>query len=329
MRIGYSYWGICADYNDHFNSVDTADGSRYTRPILVRELLKRGHTVIAQQQRLERVPFRDMMYDYPPFLDIDLLLLEWRWPTYKNYGPGHKDPDLDRQQELIQYYHGKCPIVVWDLDNQYKNEVPGAIVAEPSLNPREGRVQLMPCTDWRPLFPVREPLPIYGYVGNNYDRRGAFDSYYFEPARHLKRIGIQTTMIGNWLQKSPARESPEDLVMRTIANFVLRLDWATSMALMNKFVCTTHVSKPDYEKLGFVPPRYLEAAICGCPALTPLGAVLPIKSVDPLDVADAVERIKGFNSRQRTAYVINQIDTLRATELFDVSKAVKTLEELA
>lgn len=335
MRIGYSYWGVCADFETQaLINVNTADGSRFNRHILARELLSRGHTVIALQERQE-IPYRGLTYD-TNFPDLDLLFLEWRWPTYKNSGPNKRDSDLQRQIALLEAYHGHIPIVVLDNDFQLSadDEVawPKLIIAEPALEPRfltRKRQRLLPWTDWEQLLPARDPLPMYGYIGNNYERPGEFKTYYFDVAPMLRKKGIQTSMLGNWLQRSPERGAPEHLVAQTEVAFLPRCNFNLAMHTLNSFICTTHVSKPAYYANKLIPPRYFEAISVNCPALTPpqglnLGPTTRVKSAS--DVYRAVLAIKEMSLTNRIQLCEEQRTLLKDKNLFDVHIAAQFLE---
>lgn len=337
MKIGYSYWGICADFESQASiHTDTADGSRFNRHVLVQALLSRGHTVVALQLRQEP-PFSGLTYS-DAFPDLDLLFLEWRWPTYKNSGELKRDSDLDRQQLLLSAYHGCIPIIA--LDNDFKLTAddeavwPKLIIAEPALRPREltrKRHRLMPWTNWKELLPTREPLPVYGYIGNNYERIEEFESYYFKPAKELRRHGIQTSMLGNWLQRSPERGAPEWMIANTEAAFLPRCNFNAAMRVLNSCICTTHTSKSEYYTNQLIPPRYFEAASVNCPALTPTSAFsLGTRTIVtcPDDVKRAVLQLKTLPLSTRRDLCAVQRGILQATKLFDVTNTAQFLESL-
>lgn len=357
MRIGLSYWGVCYDFSNHrLSRVDTPDGHRYGRPILITELLQRGHDVIEMQ--FGRAEFgrysafcgtekREVSSAFTHGLpDLDVLFLEWRWPTWKNdrthpkHDPQKHEPDLDRQLELIEYYKDRCPIIVWDTDLKVTPEDearwPELILTDPSLKTNRltrSRVSLPFWTDWMELLPPVDPYPIYGYIGNNYERPDEFQKYYFQVAEDTRLMGVQTTMYGNWLQTSPERESPSYLISsnRQVA-FNHRMNFYDSMCMMNRFICTTHVSKPRYYETGFMSPRYLEAMAVGCPALTPAsfngGPLLGEKYVvsSPAEVRDAVRWLKDLSFNDRAAVVAEQRGNLLGHGMFSVTRVADFIE---
>ena len=341
MRIGYSYWGVCASLEQHRTElVNTPDGSRYVRPMLIDAMVAAGHQVYALQQRRESVPYPGLLYDSVNYPELDALLIEYRWPTYKNSGPTMFESDLQRQEALIDHYR-KIPTVVWDLDFKvtadYERARPWVKFVDPSIvtNKLTKSRSFFPfCTDWKPVFPVVEPLPVYGYVGNNYERDDSFKRYYFDPLLYV--WGIQTQMYGNWLQATLERPRPEHLVQKNpYVAFCSRQDAYTAMATINRFLCTTHVSKPEYYKKGLLSPRYVEALAAGCPALVPkeqeYSSVLGKDWIvsDALEVEVAVRRLNIASLERRTEIVEKQREAARKSGYFVLpGEAVEILEDL-
>lgn len=359
LKIGLSYWGVCADFNDHrVINVDTPDGHRYGRPLLVKALLDAGHEVYALQQRREPSGYPHVKYvmDHgipiampeAMFPELDVVFLEWRWSTYKNdrthekFSADKYEPDLDRQREIIEFYKGKVPIIAWDTDLKItpddEERYPELIIADPSFNPvlqTRKRVSLPFWSDWQSLFPVKEHMQLYGYVGNNYERHSEFVKYYFRPAHELRKFGIQTSMYGNWLNVSPERSHPADMIAmyRDVA-FNHRMGFYDSMHMLNNFICTTHVSKDSYYRAGFISPRYLEAIACGCPALVPSSQIYNGALgrdwivYDERDVVEKVKKIEAMSLSERIDAVKHQRDTLKASHCFDVENVVSFIESV-
>jgi len=341
MKIGISYWGFLEKFEDCLIS-NTPDGHRYGRPILVDKLFAEGHEVVALQRRRESKPYTGVRYNDDGFPDIDVLLVEWRWPTYKNSGENPTEPDLERQNELLSRYHGKIPVVIWDCDHKITAEDelkwPQAIIADPSVETKfitRDRARLMFWTDWKPLIRTQRPGYEYGYIGNNYERDEQFDKYYGQVSRYLRSSGIQTTVHGNWLQRSPEREDPGILISRYQSiSFGQRLNFKESMERLNSFIATTHISKPDYSRLGFVSPRFLENLAVGTPALVPrellhhnfLGKEWAVD--DPGDLIRKVLQISKMSSEQRCDLVSEQTHEMKKIGMFDVSEVVSFLTSL-
>ena len=343
MKIGISYWGFCESFEDCRLS-QTPDGHRYGRPLLVDELVRRGHEVYALQQRRESKPYEGLIYDECGYPDLDIVFVEWRWPTYKNSGPDKFETDLDRQSSLLDYYCGKVPVVAWDTDLKMTPEDearwPEMIVADPTLDPESFRIPRVKMTFWsdfRPLLPASEGSVEFGYVGNNYERKDMFAKYYSLPSQRLRSVGIQTKVWGNWLQRSPEREQPEELIsLHPYIAFSDRVGFYDSMHILNNFIATVHITKPRYARQGFVSPRYLENIVVRTPALVPcefaysdiLGSEWKVGR-ESSDTADAVHMLKSASASKREQVVLQQQDSLLKVWDFSLDRVVQFLEAVA
>jgi len=340
MKLGISYWGFCESFESS-REAKTPDGHRYGRPIMVDSLSSGGHEVYALQQRREQIPYEGMKYD-SGFPEIDVLFVEWRWKTYKNSGSNKFEPDLDRQNELLSYYHGKIPIVIWDCDYKLTEEDelswPEAIIADPAFEPRHltrKRERLMFWTDWKKLLPANNASFEYGYIGNNYERPHAFEQYYSRSASHLRKVGIQTTVHGNWLEVSPERESPTSLIIRhPDVAFAQRLNFYDSMRRLNSFICTTHITKPEYAQRGFASPRYVENIVSNVPALVPHEFFKPdLLGKDwivdgPESIVNKVQKIFRMSLNDRISLIEEQMNNLKSSGVFSVDGVVSFLHSL-
>ncbi len=337
-KIGLSYWGFCEDISVVAN---TPDGHRYGRPVLVNALTARGHDVIALQEMRETTPYPALTYDtgYP---DLDVVFFEWRWPTYKNSGPNRFEPDLDRQTALLDYYHGAgVPIIAWDTDLKMTPEDekrwPNMIIADPTLEPEEFLLARYRLPFWSDFNPIKDPAdsPVeLGYIGNNYERDDMFMKYYSLPSIELRQAGVQTKVHGNWLQRSPERDSPEVLIERhPHVSFGPRVGFKESMDLLNSFICTVHITKPRYARQGFASPRYLENIITNTPALVPQEFLVPdlLGSYwtvgNPYDVVKKTLELKSFSSFERKEIVAEQRDALLKHHDFSVNAVCQFIED--
>ncbi len=342
MKIGISYWGFCEKFEDSRVS-QTPDGHRYGRPLFVDELLKRGHEVFALQTQREVRPYPGIQYDSTGFPELDVVFFEWRWPTYKNSGPAKFERDLDRQTELLEHYHGQTPVVVWDCDLKLTpaDEAcwPKMIVADPTLQPKDfiiKRVRLPFWSDFELLMPLSNTNLEFGYVGNNYERAEMFKKYYSDAAQPLRELGVQTRVVGNWLERSPEREQPEEIITNyPHVAFFNRVGFYESMHILNKLISTVHITKGRYASQGFVSPRYLESLVVGMPALVPVefanSSILGKEWVvsNSADVVKKVEMLKGLDVQARNQVVNAQATALQCTCDFSVEAAVCFFEEIA
>lgn len=355
-NVGISYWGLCYQFYDHkFSSLQTPDGHRYGRPLMISSLLNAGANVISLQREREpftigidkfQTPLGKLNHD-DGFPELDVLFLEWRWKTYKNdrthpsFNKALYEPDYDRQVQLIEHYKTRCPIIAWDTDHKITADDelrwPELLIADPALLPRpltRQRARLPFWSDWNSLISVSSPLPIYGLVGNNYERDEQFKKYYFDVQNTVRSKGVQVSMYGNWLQNSPERQSPQSLISdNPYVSFGHRMNFYDSMHVMNTFICTTHVSKQSYYETGFISPRYFEAVAVGCPALMPeemaAGPAGPlfdeyiVKS--STDVFLAIKKLNCLSMNDRKGIVDRQKELLKSTGWFSVDRAVQAV----
>jgi len=366
MRVGLSYWGFCEKF-DECNVADTPDGVRFNRPMLVDEFVARGHRVLAMQPQREAKLYGglartgqqlnvDIVWDidgrshasYEDFAqyfpEIDLLFVEWRWPTWKNFGSGHVEPDWDRQVAMLDKYCGKIPVVVWDADFKIRPEDerrwPEMIIADPALDPRvltRDRVVLPFYSNWHMLFD-EQPIEYsynYVYVGNNYERDAYFMKYYSNPADELRSAGIQTAVWGNWLNRSPERADPSVAIQNypSVA-FQGRVGFKDSMIAVRNAICVTHIQKESYFKQGLITPRFHEALACGTPALVPDECYIPdilgkrwcVHTAS--DVVKAVQLIAGLSSASRKELLDEQLYEFKKHMPYDVTTTVDFFESL-
>lgn len=337
MKIGLSYWGFCESFSSVAN---TPDGHRYGRPVLVDSLVDRGHEVVALQQQREDEPYHNLTYDMG-LPDLDVVFLEWRWPTYKNSGQHKFEPDLDRQIELLNHYHAAgVPVIAWDTDLKMTPEDearwPNMIIADPTFEPENfiiSRERLPFWSDFKPIKTAVENPVEFGYVGNNYERDEMFMKYYSQPATLLRESGVQTKVHGNWLQRSPERDDPEVLIAKhPHVAFGPRVGFHESMDLLNSFICTVHITKPRYAKQGFASPRYLENIIMNTPALVPGEFLVPNLLGDywtvnsPEDVQNKVLELKKLSVYDRESIVLEQKASLLHYHDFSVTAVCEFIE---
>lgn len=350
LSIGLSAWG----FNEHRNcdgASMTPDGHRYGRPILIDALNARGHAVLWLQRMRESTPYAGLRYchddvavgSYP---DLDVLFIEHRWPTYKNIGDNPIEPDLKTQSALLQHYCALgVPVIMWDTDLKITHDDelawPNIIIADPTLRTRRlsrTRIYLPFWTDWKLMFdqPCTHSYE-YVYIGNNYERDDQFMKYYVMPAKRLRQLGMQTTVCGNWLERSPERRDPSIIIASTHdVAFRGRLSFNRSMSLLNDSICTTHITKQLYCELGFVSPRYLEALACWSIALVPcefscgsvIGDRFMVRNAE--DVVEHAVTYHSMDADARASVVTSQREHMRARyPEHGISYAVSMIERIA
>lgn len=327
MKIGFSFWGFLTPLEKN-SYVNTPDGERGNRVDFVDEMLSRGHSVVRLQKQRDDAPYPNVMTDDKGFPDVDVAYFEWRWPTWKNTGPSPSEPDYSRQCELLDHYHKKgVPIIIHDGDLKMTPEEelqwPNAILSDACVNPRvqtRSRLTVPWCNYMKRYFEPAVGSYSYTYVGNNYERDVQFTKYYADPSGDLRRLGIQTTVYGNWLQRSPERKDPSELISSFphIA-FGGRLSYKDIFPAFNNSIAVTHITKDDYIPYGNITGRFFEAIKSGVPALIPdeyfharpvgLGGELLVKS--PEDVVKKVKWLFDMPLDQRVELVNAQESALR------------------
>ena len=140
---------------------------------------------------------------------------------------------------------------------------------------------------------------------------------------------------GNWMQHSPERAHPR-LVVQEYPHlaFVDRVGFQASMNVLNRFICTTHISKKNYAELGNVTVRYFETLACNVPALVPADFYAPEilgkewKVSNPTEVFDRVFYLMKLNKKDRQDIVEEQRYNLKNYHDFHVASVVDFIESV-
>lgn len=346
MKVGYSFWGFLTPLEKNAY-VNTPDGERGNRVDFVDEMLKRGHSVTRLQVMRDDESYPNVDLDSSGLPDIDILYCEWRWPTWKNTGSNPQEPDYNRQQQILDHYHSLgTPIIIHDGDLKMTPEEelrwPNAILADPCVKPRSQtrkRITVPWCNYMKRYFD--KPCDYsysYTYVGNNYERDVQYTKYYAKPSTSLRKLGVQTTVYGNWLQKSPERRDPSELISLTPSiAYGGRLSYKDIFPAFNNSIAVTHITKDDYTPYGNITGRFFEAVKSNVPALIPweykharpvgLDGELVVKSS-----RDVVEKVKWLSSLawDERLVIVNRQETALRTVIDPRPEArVNLLERVA
>jgi len=328
MRVLYSFWGFITPLEKN-TVVNTPDGERGNRVDFVNELMSRGHTPIQLQKMRDEEQYPGVEYDATGFPDGDILYVEWRWPTWKNSGENPAESDYNRQCEVLDHYHAQgIPIIIHDGDLKMTPEEelrwPNAILADACVAPQHQtrkRITIPWCNYLKRYFEPVEYSYNYTYVGNNYEREAPFEKYYVNPSHRLRMAGLQTSIYGNWLQKSPERIDPAILLAKTPSvAFGPRLSYKDIFKVLNESITVTHITKPAYTPYGNITGRFFEAIKSNVPALVPIefqhavpvglkDESLLVRSAD--DVVEKVKWLSTLSSSERGALVDAQEEALR------------------
>ncbi|SDZ24306.1 hypothetical protein SAMN05444365_10816 [Micromonospora pattaloongensis] len=271
MRIGYSYWGFLGP-----GITDTPDGGRSHRRTLVDGLRTAGHDIVFLQPNRDLSEAGDDLTDHYRWdiglPDIDVLFLEWRWPipgrnTTPCGRPGHTC-DLHRQADLLAHYTHRfgTPTILWDKDRQLPATDPlrrtrNITVCEPALRPTRGAVPLLfpvadtaiDAADPAALTALPRPTPLV-YVGNQYDRDDAFDTYFAPAAAQLPHL-----VAGKWA----------DTTRRPYLRFVGRVPFPRVAEIYADALATVLLLPRRYAAAGQMTQRIFEAVLAGCAPLLP------------------------------------------------------------
>lgn len=335
MKIGYSFWGFLGQ-----GVTDTPDGGRSHRRPLIDALLRHGHEIVFLQADRDLMEAGDDLggaYIFDGgFPDIDVLFLEWRWPiegrnTTSCGSPGHTC-DLHRQADLLMHYArpGGVPVVIWDKDRQLSlddpwRRTPGVAVCEAALLPTPGTHRLLfPVDDVLldaadPVALATQPRPVgLGYVGNQYDRDEAFDTF-FAPAARL----VSHEVGGKW--------------PRTVAwphvTFLGRVPFAEVHRIYGRSLATVLLLPDRYLAAGQMTQRIFEAVLAGCLPLAPASirrveTFVPCSLIvrDGDDVIHRIEKLRALaGSREHVDLIAACLERLA---IFRLSRQVEALESV-
>ncbi|GAB3970869.1 hypothetical protein GCM10027615_28390 [Plantactinospora veratri] len=335
MLIGYSFWGFLGP-----GVVDTPDGGRSHRRPLVDGLRQAGHDIVFLQ------PNRDLCdagldltgsYRWDAGIpNLDALFLEWRWPipgrnTLPCGGPGHTC-DLHRQAELVTHYTHRLgtPTILWDKDRRLDPADPlrqrvNVTVCEPALHPSPGATTLLfpvadtilDAADPDKLAAQRRSMPLV-YVGNQYDRDDAFDTFFAPAAMDLPHL-----IAGKW---PDSRRWPD-------LNFIGRISFPQVAEIHADALATVLLLPERYAQAGQITQRIFEAVLAGCAPLLPTtvcgAAELVPASLHVRQATDVRDRVGWLAEIVGTSDHADLIaDCLRRLDPFRLSNQLGVLDRL-
>jgi len=365
MKIGYSYWGFLGDYkeDEKGNPLSTPDGNAAYGCYLISAMYKAGHEVAMLQEDRDWPTFkRRGKYDFAAFSQdlrfsaymkplrepsgfpkIDALLLEWRFPIPGRNTPDAKgkpgyQPDLERQNELLEHYSGKCPIIVWDLDYKITEEDEvrlqklGCVgILETAVSPRKGlipRYRVEPPVHTPDLL-VRAPRPLNPnkklvYVGSRYERDDIIDKW-IKPVSDA--FPQQVEFYGNWTAEYNFAEVQAKWPNVKYCDRISMKDF--DKAYGDASACPL-LAKKSYLENGFITPRIWEAIIFGT---IPVGLsehngiyeYLPADLVarDPDDMVRLVNLLSRMPKEERDQLIHAVVARI---EFMDASNFVRVIE---
>lgn len=364
MKIGYSAWGFIGDGTE-----DSPDGGRLTRSLFLEHLIKHGHEIIWLQQNRDidanndalfcfskidmhftdqRKTLCEIKYD-DEFPDIDVLFLEWRWRLpgrncYVNKNSSVFTPDLDRQEELIQYYikNSNVKIVIWDKDEtlNYNDEYEllslrskdDIIVFSPALYPRsiifDRKTLLFPC-DLNSIRGTKVNTQInylIGYVGSQYER----DEQVYKYINPFSFKNPQKVVfVGNWT-KYPEKAIRNSVNFPAII-FLDRILPKNMGKIYNQCLTSVLLCKKNYAEHGHITQRIHEVAANGVIAI----GLKEQKGIDKFilqsnivndafDLIACIDKLSKMSTMDVQLILDEQIEKLQP---FDVHNVVAAFEQ--
>lgn len=301
MKIGYSFWGFLGDHKiKDGKHVSAPDGNATYSWGIINELQLMGHEVLAMQQdrdaegwkiygedlfsafsQLERTEAYQCMRleslkcnSHNGFPDLDLLLIEWRWPIPgRNYQvrsdtPAYQ-PDLDRQTDLLNFYRKtKTKIVVWDLDHKLteldEKWCNPDMILETSEKPRGlflKRTSVGFPVDLRSLrqfdFETPDPKKKLVYIGNRYERDDVIEEYI---APFSRKFPGEVEFWGGWTNEPNYSEC---MKMWPDISYHGRITTSQFHDVYRNAVAVPLLAKRSYLETGFMSPRIWEALLFG------------------------------------------------------------------
>lgn len=306
MRIGYLFRGYLGDIKlgPDLAEVSSPDGNATYSWTIEHECWNRrpGHTLIPLGENLDRHAAalhggalfssfsqekrarsyeRMLRHGWSRlsdrlFPELDLVLIEWRWPIPGRNTPADRDSphfqgDLDRQQEVLKVYGDRgTPIVLWDLDHKltWQDEEDLELtcdarphVIETAVKPRgqvfqRHRVE-PPCIAADLLqhdIDERRPAHHLGYIGSRYERDAEIDRWIapVTPNRSHK-----AKFWGKW---EPADEVRQRWPGITFAG---RIGVRGFRDAYSRIAAVPLLAKESYRQNGFITPRPWEAVLFG------------------------------------------------------------------
>ncbi len=334
MLIGYSFWGFLGP-----GIVDTPDGGRSHRRVLIDGLRARGHDVVFLQANRDYVEARlDLTDEYrwdPGFPAIDVLFLEWRWPipgrNTTACGATSHTCDLHRQDELVNHYARRgTRIILWDKDRQLPADDPirsstNVVVCEAALHPTAGAVPLLfpvddtvlDTADPATLCARRRDLEL-AYVGNQYDRDHAF-GIYFAPAA----AAHQHLVAGKWT----------DTAGWPHVWFTGRVPFTEVAEIYGRALATILLVPDRYATAGQMTQRIIEAVTAGCVPLVPTSirsaqtfAPTQLHIHDGVTAAHRITELRALATTSRHVALLTEC--LTRLSAFRLSRQLDTLDTL-
>lgn len=344
LKIGYSAWGFLSD-----GIVDTPDGGRSHRHVLIDELICRGFKIyMLQKNRDLQEAGEDLSSNNLRFVDglpeIDVLFLEYRWQINgRNWNISKSSPiytpDFDRQEEILRHYSERgIPIFLWDKDQQFRPSIhpylgeANLTIFEAALRPKDGRTRLLFPVNSKKIMEAKSAVRFYGknprhteviYIGNQYDRDSSLAKYYEALSA---KYNIKAEIYGKWNNTDEFRD----------VSFHGRVGYVEVESLYRDALATILIAPERYYRTGQYTQRLFEALWQLCVPIVPHEYnyhedIFPNELVvsDAYETAELIKRLKddGAFSRQLLSALIDKVSALYSASS-QVDTIIKAYEKL-
>lgn len=367
LRIGYAFWGFLGDnkLDDDGNRLSTPDGNATYSWSIVWEALRRGHRVIpmmidrdnpgcnefgfknfrafAQQFRTSAykhlVENGELFNSYQGFPELDVLLLEWRFPIPGRNTPDCEKnagwhPDLKRQEQLLSFYSKKkTKIIVWDLDYKLTKEDEKKwkidAILETSVSPKKlhlERTRVEPPMFMQALRDCKiiKPVHLLAYVGSRYERDEVVDEW-IRPIANRDVARSKIYFYGNWVKDADIYTRWPGINFRdriTTVDFEKSISCAAGVPLL---------AKQEYRDRGFMTPRIWEALMFGSIPIglaghTGITSYTDTVASDAEDLLRISQELLDMSLQDRTKLHDKAIEKIR---FMDAKFFIDTIEKLS
>lgn len=214
--------------------------------------------------------YSDRNTEYIEMIDnCDVIINQLRWPM-PNKLQRHKA--FLRQINMYQRAAERgIPILIHDEDMKFdpRPHLSGKyLMTTPAFSPKNCETLFFPYANEETNFPFNEKMFHFSYVGNNYERYEQMKNYYGGEDNEFS--GYNINIWGNWLEGSLTRESPEKVVSDfPCVEFYDRVPLTEVKEILSFSHFTHHFAKPEYNEVGLVAMRWVEASSAGCVAILP------------------------------------------------------------
>ena len=283
-KVLYNFWGYLSDRI----GISAPDGNASYSSWIINEFLDRGYEVyrgpidrdleiinkyglkksfegFAQKDRLKAYK-RSIPIDINNMPEVDILLLEWRFPTpYNQCSKRSKkyNPDLEIQEKIINHYKNtNTKIVIMDLDYKLKKSdikrVKPDLILEQAYEPKNGVFQSLPI-DIKYLKNLKITTKynkLMSYVGNDYRRR---EDIIKKIIPFSKKHEGMVHFYGNWTRK----DKKEFTDKYTSISYHGRIGLSGFKEALGDSVCTPLLAPNTYKNRGFMTPRIFESLVFG------------------------------------------------------------------